>query len=430
MRPGWTTSSSELARQPRRQRTWYDDGQVAARRGRDRIARRGRADEPVARRAAAADAARRACAGTRPICTPTPTWPRRRRRCSWSDGYAGADEETWAAVGRVTRRLLSALGADEAWRTRSGPRPPSSSKLLAPWWTRIRPVAPASDGDSTSDLRPSDGADADRGRDRLRTARVAARAAGPARGPARRRRASRYEWDGGDLVVPADREGRWSPFSSGSGVPRDDEDDDDGGEARYRAIEELFAAGRPPGGRPGDEQRAAESYCASRKLPARRPRHGRSPWFRIMTQARIASQRDAIEECGLRDVRDGDYAGESRPPASPAVSSGFAPWYLSQPAWVSCWPPAPVPTGTRRRWWRSTRPPPRPAWSWCAWISRTARPAGRRRTGRPCSSQAVVDEAAQLAARVEPAGPGRPVDGRAHVLHGRGRRHCLPPGWC
>ena len=30
------------------------------------------------------------------------------------DGYSGADDATWAAIGRVTRRLLSALGADEA----------------------------------------------------------------------------------------------------------------------------------------------------------------------------------------------------------------------------------------------------------------------------------------------------------------------------
>ncbi len=31
-----------------------------------------------------------------------------------TDGFHGADAETWAAVGRVTRRLLGALGADEA----------------------------------------------------------------------------------------------------------------------------------------------------------------------------------------------------------------------------------------------------------------------------------------------------------------------------
>ena len=30
------------------------------------------------------------------------------------DDYWGADDATWAAIGRVTRRLLSALGADEA----------------------------------------------------------------------------------------------------------------------------------------------------------------------------------------------------------------------------------------------------------------------------------------------------------------------------
>ena len=31
-----------------------------------------------------------------------------------ADGYPGFDDETWAAVGRVTRRLLAVLGADEA----------------------------------------------------------------------------------------------------------------------------------------------------------------------------------------------------------------------------------------------------------------------------------------------------------------------------
>ncbi len=45
---------------------------------------------------------------------PTGTWPRRPAPSSPSSARSGVDSATWAAVGRVTRRLLGALGADEA----------------------------------------------------------------------------------------------------------------------------------------------------------------------------------------------------------------------------------------------------------------------------------------------------------------------------
>ena len=48
------------------------------------------------------------------------------------DSFSVADEETWAAVGRVTRRLLSALGADEALDDEIRTEAAILDKLLAP----------------------------------------------------------------------------------------------------------------------------------------------------------------------------------------------------------------------------------------------------------------------------------------------------------
>ena len=38
------------------------------------------------------------------------------------DDAVDIDEDTWAAIGRVTRRLLGALGGTKPWRTRSAPK--------------------------------------------------------------------------------------------------------------------------------------------------------------------------------------------------------------------------------------------------------------------------------------------------------------------
>src|SRR5580658_1672865 len=66
----------------------------------------------------------------------------------------GVDEETWAAIGRVTRRLLGALGADEALEDEIAESSTLLSRMLQDLEGRVRgfPEAPASspDGDESA----------------------------------------------------------------------------------------------------------------------------------------------------------------------------------------------------------------------------------------------------------------------------------------
>ena len=122
-----------------------------------------------------------------------------------ADDYAGADGETWAAVGRVTRRLLSALGADEALEDEIRTQAAVLEKLLIPF---------AEQADARAATIAA-GPDLDERRDRLRASGVAARAAGPARCSARRRldplRVGRRRPDRGSRATKP----RWRPSSTG-----------------------------------------------------------------------------------------------------------------------------------------------------------------------------------------------------------------------
>jgi hypothetical protein len=64
-----------------------------------------------------------------------------------------------------------------------------------------------------------------------------------------------HEWEHDELIVPAERESEVEALFGQVGV--DDEDDDDGGEARYQAVAELFAASGRLAADPTDEDRAA-----------------------------------------------------------------------------------------------------------------------------------------------------------------------------
>ncbi len=210
-----------------------------------------------------------------------------------ADGYAGTDEQTWAAVGRVTRRLLSALGADEALEEEIRTQAAVLEKLLSPF---------AEQGDSS-------------GRDD---------AAGPDPAtdetvyelsewlPEQRAQLSvlldddsiRHEWDGDDLIVAAGDEAEVEAAFERVGAPADSDDgDDDGGESRYHALEELFAAADRLAGDPADEQRAADALLRIEEA-AGPPPFGLDEvqWFRIMTHARtLADAIAAGEEHAIRD---------------------------------------------------------------------------------------------------------------------------------
>jgi hypothetical protein len=230
------------------------------------------------------------------------------------DRYYDADEETWAAVGRVTRRLLSALGADEALEEEIRNQAAVLEKLLLP--LVARPEEGHGDGSADDDAEMDGEVDgeADGEADEDETVYEL-----PEWSPEQRAQLGvflddasiHYEWDGDDLVVPAADEFEVEALFQRVGAPSDDDEDDDG-EARYRALEELFAAADRLAGDPADEQRAAETLDRIAEAVGPPPFGlDEVQWFRIMTQARtlaesISSGRDELavadEAAVLRDM--------------------------------------------------------------------------------------------------------------------------------
>jgi hypothetical protein len=205
-----------------------------------------------------------------------------------ADGFAGADAATWAAVGRVTRRLLAALGAEEALEEEITLQAGILVKLLDPLMAADPVVAangaPAGGGTAGADAGHAheeavednavdddtidddtvdeevDGVDAvgedGVGEDGVGEDGDEEVESGTTRGqsvyelpewlPEQRAQLSlhldeagiHHEWEGGDLVVAVEAEPRVEElFDRIEGV---DDGDDDG--ARYRALEALFAA--------------------------------------------------------------------------------------------------------------------------------------------------------------------------------------------
>jgi hypothetical protein len=232
------------------------------------------------------------------------------------DDYWSADEATWAAIGRVTRRLLSALGADEALEDEIRAEAAVLGKLLeslgspAPSAPQLAgapdlPAAPeragASEGSGASESSDPtevvDDADEGEPEDDETVYEL------PEWLPEQRARLGvlldeagiGYFWDGPDLVVPSDRESEVEAlFEHVGSPPVEDDDGDDDGEARYRSLEELFASADRLAGDPGDEQRAADAVVRVREAAGPPPLGlDEVQWFRIMTQARTLS--DSIE---------------------------------------------------------------------------------------------------------------------------------------
>ncbi len=213
------------------------------------------------------------------------------------DSYGPLDEDTWTAVGRVTRRLLSLLGADEALEEGIRSEAAVLEKLLVPVSDRfalgpegaevlggavggapVAGVAPAGlEGEKTvydvPDWLPEQRAQLG----------VLLEDAGIA-----------YRWDGPELVVPADRESDVEElFNQVGGVDPDEEEADD--ESRYQAVAELFAACRRLASEPADEQRQ-EIVLDWIRQSAGPPLLGMDDvdWFRISSHARTLEA--AIEE--------------------------------------------------------------------------------------------------------------------------------------
>ncbi len=208
------------------------------------------------------------------------------------DGFSGADEATWAAVGRVTRRLLSALGADEALEDEIRAQAAVLDKLVAPLVSPAPGAAALTEGVPDSADAETDGEEPD-GDETVYEL--------PEWLPEQRARLGvlldqagiRHLWDGDDLVVPSDREAEVEALFEQVGSPsaEGDDDDDDDGESRYRSLEELFAAADRLAGDPADEQRAADAVARVQEAAGPPPLGlDEVQWFRIMTQARTLSE--------------------------------------------------------------------------------------------------------------------------------------------
>jgi hypothetical protein len=195
----------------------------------------------------------------------------------------------------VTRRLLAALGAEEAMEDDIRRQAGVLEKLLAPI-RRGSGSGSAVDGPSADGVSPAVPGErtvyelADWYPDQRAQLGVLLEDAGIP-----------YEWDGDDLLVPSAREDEVEEAFDQIGGSGDDADDDDADERRYQAIAELFAASGRLANDPTDEARQ-EAVLEWIDVTEGPPLLGMNEvdWFRIRSRARELT--GAIE--------DGNTAGD------------------------------------------------------------------------------------------------------------------------
>lgn len=153
------------------------------------------------------------------------------------DRFGPLNEDQWSAVGRVTRRLLSVLGAEEALEEQIRSEAGVLANLLAPLSGETHP-SPNGGGERTVYELP----------EWLPEQRAQL---GVLMGEA----GIVFTWEGDELLVPSDREEQVEAlFDQVAGTPSG-EDDGFGDEARYQAVAELFAATGRLASDPTDEDR-------------------------------------------------------------------------------------------------------------------------------------------------------------------------------
>jgi hypothetical protein len=196
-----------------------------------------------------------------------------------ADSYRGCSEEEWAAVGRVTRRLLAVLGAEEALEDEIRSEATVLTRLLDGILVHDEGPAMNVSGEQTEYEFPEWMPE-----QRIQLGMRLDEAGIP------------YRWDEEDLVVPSDRESEVEAlFETVGGV----EDEDD--EERYTAVAELFAACGRLAADPTDENRvdAVLTWAHAAKGP---PLLGMDigDWLRITS--RVKDLVAAIEDDEGADV--------------------------------------------------------------------------------------------------------------------------------
>jgi hypothetical protein len=189
-----------------------------------------------------------------------------------ADSYPGADADTWSAIGRVTRRLLAVLGAEEALEDEIRKEAGVLVVLLLPVLGEEpvgTTVGETDESEQTVYELPEWSPE-----QRAELMLSLQQAGIP------------FEWEMDELIVPADRESEVEDLFSQVGGGSGDEDD----ESRYQAVAELFAASGRLASDPTDEERAA--------LVAHWIRESEGPpllgmdevdWLMIMKQAHTVS---------------------------------------------------------------------------------------------------------------------------------------------
>lgn len=214
------------------------------------------------------------------------------------ESYGPLDEDTWTAVGRVTRRLLSMLGAEEALEDGIRAEAAVLEKLLEPVSGRLAlgpegtaalggTAAPAGAaslaGPSPSGAAGLAGVEGEKTVYELPEWLPEQRAQlGVLLDDAR----IAYEWEGIELIVPADRETEVEDlFGRVAGVDADESEEDD--EVRYQAVAELFAACSRLASEPSDQGRR-DTVVEWIDRSAGPPLFGMDEvdWFRISSLAR------------------------------------------------------------------------------------------------------------------------------------------------
>ncbi len=247
-----------------------------------------------------------------------------------AEDFAALDPETWAAIGRVTRRLLAALGADEALEDEIRKQSGILAALLA---GVASPAAPAPAGatgsggvDPAGEAGPAGGSEAgdatgpgdglgDPSAPAQGDGLDGAEASGVGEGEAvyelpewlPEQRAELgllleaegvpHRWERGELVLPESQEARAEAlFDLVEGVETPEDD-----EARYRSLEELFAATTRFVGDPASASKAAAVVAAVGAADGPTPLGlDDAQWWSIRTRARTLA--DALEHGGSPEV--------------------------------------------------------------------------------------------------------------------------------
>jgi len=205
----------------------------------------------------------------------------------------GVDADSWAAIGRVTRRLLGALGADVALEDEIADQAAILCRLLDPLVQAEASEAAAADAGPT-DAGPTDEDEDDElvyelddwlPEERAQLDLVL------------ERDEVLHRWEGSDLVVPAAAEASLDPLfdevdrASDLELPAAEGDD----EAEYMALSDLFGASDRLAADPDNKNRRAQFQDAAEAIMEWSPPFGMTDdqWWRIRGQAK--GVRDAVE---------------------------------------------------------------------------------------------------------------------------------------